>query len=358
MPTRLILTSSILGLIAYLISVFFKIDVSNSYALQYLMRLAIAAGLYINVLSIDTNIFKKNLRLILGILLIGVPIKILLPGQLLGTFSPSIDWGIAFLAATAIAQIDPIAASKFLEKTKMSKKSETIVRAWSSLDDPVTVLFAFYIFLPAILPQQSSFVRNFIIRIALDLTICLAIYSFVYVIRKTSFSDTCKDVISIFIIIITFAYSLYTQSFLVPATIGLFVRPFEPGKLTRIISAIFYLSVIILGLLASHVSMDCLSGALLAISMFFLAQVIVTLMFLGYSLFKGKDSLSDIVRVMFCHQNGMTAMLLTITFELEQVDGLLEVTLPTILWIALFYILTNALVDRMFPSPDKTVLNA
>ncbi|WP_375510905.1 hypothetical protein [uncultured Nostoc sp.] len=330
-----------LGFAAHWFAVWFGINAKSIPYLEELMNTAIALGLYINVLGIDRTLFKRNLGLISRILVFGVPIKIVLPGFLLALFSPSVA-PIAYLCATVIAQMDPIAAAKSLDNSKISRKSETILRAWTSFDDPVTILFAFYIFLPLLVSNNFSFSQYFV-RIAADIIGCLTIY---YISRLLNIIHNMKKYLEIIFIIIIIVYSVLSDSFILPAFSGIFLRPIASEKLEIIISPIFYFSVIVIGLLSTNLRLDWLSGGILAFSTFFLGQIIVTLLFI-------KESMSNKARVMFGHQNGMTAILLTVAIEVSGSDktrDLLSVTLPAIILIALFYFSTNYLLDRILPS--------
>lgn len=249
---------------------------------------------------------------------------------------------VAYLCASVIAQMDPIAAAKSLDKSKISKKSETILRAWTSFDDPISILFAFYIFLPLLVSNNFSFSQYFV-RIAADLVGCLTVY---YCSKWLNTIDTdIKKNLEIIFIVIIIVYSVLSDSFILSAFAGLFLRPIASEKLEIIISPIFYFSVIVIGLLSTNRSFDWLSGGILAFSTFFLGQVIVTFLFL-------KESMANKARVMFGHQNGMTAILLTVAIEIsgsEKKRDLLSVTLPAIILIALFYFMSNYLLDRNFP---------
>ncbi len=346
MLPRFIFFSAALGLGTYGSAIYLNIDARNIPFLQEIMYASIAVGLYINVLGIDRSILKGCLDSIAKVIFVGVPLKILIPGFLLSILSPQIR-ATSYLCATVIAQIDPIAAGKSLECSKISSKSATILRAWSSFDDPITVLFAFYIFLPALLLENFNFAEYFISYILKDIIICFLVYQ-IYTIyqQKIIIKYRQKLIIDTILIILTILYSIIFKSFLLPATIGLFIRPFESEIFTRITSGIFLLSALILGLMSANVKLYWYSGFILAVATFFVAQIIVTQIFI-------KDSMNSKARVMFGHQNGMTAMLLTIAIEMsasQETNNLLSVTLPAIIWIALFYFGSNYILDRVLPS--------
>jgi hypothetical protein len=343
MLVRLSIISAILGLISYWLGTSLNIDAARIPHLQTLMNIAIIIGLYINVLSIDTSLLKSCLGSVIKVICIGVPIKILLPGFILASLNPKLA-PIAYLCATVIAQIDPVAASKSLQTAKVSRKSETILRVWSSFDDPVTVLFAFYVLLPPILSQDSN-LSQYVAKIATDIFTCALAYYLhkIYVDNKrvNVMRDSVKTVIEATCLVAVMIYSFKSGSFLLPAFVGFFLRPFPPEKLEPVISAIFYFNVVVIGLLCTNIHLNWLSGGILAFSMFFIAQVLVAVLFL-------KDSILNKLKVMFGHQNGMTAILLTVAIEVSGFDrtgDLLSVTLPAIILVALFYFATNYVID-------------
>jgi hypothetical protein len=341
---KLSIISAGLGLTAYWFAVGFGINARNLPYLQEMMNSAIALGLYINVLSIDTELFKKCLYPILKVIFIGVPIKIVLPGFILASLSPGIA-PIAYLSATVIAQIDPIAAAKSLNNNNISRKSETILRAWSSFDDPITVLFAFYIFLPLVVSRKLNF-SKYLLHLTTEIIICFLVY-YIYKIYKISSNrlyNNIKTSIELTALVVIIFYSIFSGSFILPAFVGIFLRPLASEKFELVTSGIFYFSVVVIGLLSANLYLDWFSGLILAFSTFFLAQVVVAFLFL-------KDSIESKARVMFGHQNGMTAILLTVAIEVsgsEQTKNLLSVTLPAIILIALFYFSCNYLLNRIF----------
>ena len=104
-----------------------------------------------------------------------------------------------------------------------------------------------------------------------------------------------------------------------------------------------------IGALASSLEMNSsylFLGILLGFSMFFIAQPIVTMLFV-------RDiTKRDQLRLMFSHENGMTAVLLTVAIELRSKDiHLLPITLPAIVCIAFLYLVVNT----CFAQEDKTL---
>jgi hypothetical protein len=347
MVYKLVTTSIFVGVASYILSLIFEFDPREIPYLQEMMYASVSLGLYINVTSIEIETFKSNFKTVFCILVIGVPIK---------------------MCATVIAQIDPIAAAKTIDSSRMTQKSETIFRVWSSFDDPVTVLFAFYIFFPMNIAAHSFKLSSYFVYFLNSVAICILAY-FLYKIlklltKKRVILQQVKTKIDIFIVVATLGYSIFSGSFLLAATIGLFFRPFNkistsgineaenPEKSKQIIlDIIFYFSIVLVGSLSAHRNIDWSLGFVLAVSMV-ATQILVTFLFL-------KDSLPNMLRIMFGHQNGMTALLLTLALEillektgLEQVS-LFSIALPAVIWIAVLYFVTNSLIDLRFASSSQ-----
>jgi len=346
LPNSQIFVYLLFGISAYAMATLFKVNIRDFPLLEQIMYLAIAVGLYINVLSIQIKSFKIELRSILAGVILGVPIKIVLPGLALAVLSPD-NYKIAFLCSTVIAQIDPIIAAQSIQNTpiKLNKRSETILRAWSSFDDPVTVLFAFYIFLPISQGIEINFIEYFVNRILLDFFIIAVIhqiYTRVYWNWRKRIKNTVVKVIDITIISLVFIYGLLTSSFLAPAAIGLFIRPFSAKSAGNLISGIAFFSAIVIGAFAATSRIDWGAGIILAGAML-VAHAIATHFLIKTS------SVQDKLKLIFSHQNGMTAILLTVALEVsgKGLSNLLPITLPAIVLIALFYLASNWIVDNL-----------
>ena len=301
--------------------------------LQPTMYVAIAAGLYLNVAEINLREVRRNLKVIAAVLFLGVPIKILVPGLLLSIFLPV---SVAMLCATVIAQIDPILAAKNIDPERFSPKAATLMRCWSSFDDPITVLFAFYLFLPQFSTQPLA-LPDYFVNLALEIYISFAIYTISRLWKPLQEGLGAKLIILSICII-----SSITGGLLLPASLGLYLRPFKNERLkTTVLNLIFGFSAFVIGALAANLALNWGVGLLLAMGTFFFAHPLVTKLFF-------KDEGTDAIRVMLGHQNGMTAILLTIALELATKNiQLLSITLPAILAIAAFYTISNYITDRL-----------
>lgn len=311
------------------------------------MYLAVAAGLYLNVSDIDLSELSKNKLVIAAVLFLGVPVKILLPGLGLLAFIPSLGLPTVFLCATVIAQIDPILAAKNIAHERFSSKSGTILRCWSSFDDPITVLFAFYIFLP-LLQSRSSFLGQYFIEILIEILFC-AVIAIIFNFERQLPILAKRKARQVMVIALCVASGIAGR-FLLPASIGLIARPFSSRTKELVLNCIFGFSAFLVGALATDIPLAWLAGTVLGAGTFFVAQPLIAAMFI-------KDSKDNRLRVMYGHQNGMTAILLTIALELRiGSTQLLSITLPAIIVIAFFYYVANYLLEQHYLSPETVTL--
>lgn len=96
----------------------------------------------------------------------------------------------------------------------------------------------------------------------------------------------------------------------------------------------------ITGSLSATSVLNWSSGFILAFSMFFIGQPTTSSLFV-------KDVLNSRVRVMLGHQNGITALLLALALQStsSQLVDVFSITLPAVVWTALFYFSTNYVFD-------------
>jgi hypothetical protein len=232
-----------------------------------------------------------------------------------------------------VAQIDPLSVANLLQggSSKLSERARTILGAWSSFDDPMTVLlsiYALYFFLPQ--SGNASIMDSilpFFIGLAQNLLFVLAVY-LIHKRLKLNPAAALFLLAACFIIAIAFNWMLGI------AVIGLFLRP-EIKKLPLIISAAFYTAVLLLGFLLVNgiYWMEGLALGLGAIA----AQIAV-----GFLLTRNLP-LDERLYLAFAQQNGITAMILALFFE-KDLAGTVGIVAPAIIFINLGYYFFNRII--------------
>ena len=292
----------------------------------------LAVGLYGSVYGIHAGELKDHTKIVLQAITIGVLLKTIIIGfaLYLVTWSP-----VAFLLGLTVAQIDPLAVANLLqeETTKLSTRAKTILGAWSSFDDPMTVLLSVYA-LYFFLPQSGSgsllsSVIPFFTGLAQNLLFVLAVY---LVHKYLNLNSTA----TIALLVICFVTAIYFKWMLGIAVIGLFLRP-DIKQLPLIISTAFYVAVLLLGFLLVN-GVFWVEGLVLGVGAI-LAQIIVGL------LLTRNLPYNERLYLAFAQQNGITAMILALFFE-KDLSGTVGIVAPAIIFINLGYYLFNRVIFR------------
>jgi len=307
----------------------------------YLTYSLLAIGLYGGVYAIDLKEFRIHKKIIISAITIGVILKSLIIGGLLFFFTQNI---LSFLFGIIVAQIDPISVSHLLQKNKtkkLSKSGETILRAWSSFDDPMTVLLSIYLALPLlgtyIKGKDLSFdFTSYFSELFYNLLFAAFIFILFKIFQK-KFSQ--KKILEILLLVIIFCFVIYFKLMLSIALIALFFRPKISKTLDKAINFSLYISTILLGILLIN-GISFFIGFLLAIFTV-LSQIIA--LFILMREFSQKDK----VYLAFGQQNGITSIILAIIIE-SFYSGTISIIAPAIFFINSLYFILNHLADKYF----------
>jgi hypothetical protein len=241
---------------------------------------------------------------------------------------------ISFLAAVAIDQIDPISTATLLQdKQKMSEDAKGLLRVWSSFDDPVTVIFGFFILLPLVSGKSAgmgSDVASYLIELAMNLVPALLLW---LLHRYTNWLQTRRTALLLMALVLVYAF--FTHSYLLAAIAGLLLRPIPERYFSRVIQALFYAIVFVVGMAIYSYGINLRLGILLAIVEFFVVQPLTAI-----ALFNG--TASDVFRLAYAQQNGLTTLLMGIGFESLGIH-VLHILLPAIVAVNLFNLAVNKL---------------
>jgi len=292
----------------------------------------LAIGLYGSVYGIQLGELKNHNRIVIRAVTIGVLLKTLIIGGILylATRQPA-----AFLLALTVAQIDPLAVANLLtgDSSQLSERARTILSAWSSFDDPMTVLlsiYGLYFFLPHTGTENLlGTLSPFFLSLAQNLIFAGLVF---WLSRQLKENNTLLTLLLVacFVIAVTFKWMLGI------ALIGLFLRP-SIKRLPDLISAAFYIAILLLGFLLVN-GIHWFSGLVLALAAM-LAQI-----FVGFLLTRGLPRVERFY-LAFAQQNGITAMILALLFETELPETV-SVVAPAILFINLGYYVINRVLQN------------
>ncbi len=101
----------------------------------------LAIGLYGSTRGIDRAELRKNLRVVLVAVTVGVVGKTALIAAVMYLIDSR---PISLVLGVAVAQIDPLSVTATLSR-RMSESAKALLSAWAAFDDPVTVLLVVYL---------------------------------------------------------------------------------------------------------------------------------------------------------------------------------------------------------------------
>jgi hypothetical protein len=328
-----------------------RVDVhtlSQSPIYKYGAYLLLAIGLYGATYGIDLHQARHDKRIITLAVTVGVICKALIIGVSLAF---AWDDPLFLILGVAVAQIDPLSVAALMGDKRMSTRARTVLAAWSSFDDPFTVVLAIYAAAVAIntfgLGRDPGSSRGNALGLYLtDLGGNLALAAVAWLVWRLIGNRNRLQLILLLAFVVA---AVFTGWMLAIALIGLFARPAVLDVwIPRITQGAMFIACIALGaLLIDGVSFA--KGISLGIAAF-VAQAIVAI-----PLTMGMPSI-DRMHLTAAQQNGITAIILALTLQI-QFDGVVAVVAPAIITANLIHILANRLIDmrvQRAPSPGST----
>jgi hypothetical protein len=320
----------------------------------------LAVGLYASTYGIDLRAARRNARLVVVAITGGVVVKAALISAVmyLAFREPAY-----LVLGVAVAQIDPVSFAAARLQSRMSAQAKTILSAWASFDDPITVLLTVYAaawvwpLVPAdpaaaTAPPHTGF-ESFGLSLAQNLALA-AVAALVWWgterLRRWVRPGWLVTALQLVALAGLVAFAVWQFLMLALAVAGLFYRPPLGTVLDRLTQGAFLAASFALGLVLVG-GISPLAGAVLGLAAVG-AHVVVAL------LIGGRLPRSDRVDVLLGQQNGITAIILALVLE-RQFVGTVAVVAPAILTINLLHTLTNGLREayrRPVPAPDAPPL--
>lgn len=357
----------------------------------------LAVGLYGSTHELEAADVRENLRAVV----VAVTLGVLLKAALISAVMVLVIRGPeAIVLGIAVAQIDPLSVAAMGARHRMSRRAKTLLSAWASFDDPMTVLLSFYFAVLALraggggsgtvsmAPDQgpgADFLLTTLANVIL-FGIALLVWHFVRRLvagRRTgdrsgaagagtgadSVADDGgtdaldarspgarrADVIALLLVVVLVLVAAAYMLVLAVALAGLFVRVgrFKP-YVNRAVSGAFLVAACFLGVLLAD-GIDPLPGLALGAAAFG-AQMVAALL-AGPWLVPGISRV-DRYYLGLGQQNGITAILLALALE-PQFPGTAGVVGPAIIVVNLLHYGANLLLDRKLdvtpPSPPPAL---
>lgn len=324
----------------------------------------LAVALYASTYGIDIAMAKRHVKLIVAAVTVGVIVKAAI---IAGLMSPL--FGVVFCAlGIVVSQIDPLSVARLMRKgSPMSKRAQTILGAWSSLDDPMTVLLALYVptFIvapaPGSEPIAAGGLMGYVVGLGLNLVLAAAVW-FVWRHARIRLSNVVVIlVVGYGLLAFSFATAIMFLMMLGLALIGLFLRPTRlevaPNAVTsgaqsgedeverfdqllgRAVDFCYAVAAILLGVMLAG-GVNLVAGIALGVVAYFVQALVAIPL-------TRKLGRSDRIYLMFAQQLGVTAIILSLRFE-SAYPGTVATVAPAIIACNLLYASCNKwLVPRL-----------
>lgn len=348
-------------------------DLRHSSFYLYSATSLLAIGLYGSTYSISVTDVRRGFRTVIAAVTVGVLAKsVLISGVMFLLFRQP----VFLVLGVAVAQIDPLSVAVMNRRSSMSAQAKSILAAWASFDDPVTVLITTYMMIFAFqalggrasvayrLPVHEGVLGSLAglgVNLGFAMLVCGTWMLVHAALRRRLSTDPVRAalraadssqgpltreqwrrVVAVGIFAGLVMLAVWQFWMLGLALIGLVVRPRVLGAwLERAVRVAFVLAAIVLGMSLAH-GIDVIGGVLLGAAAF-AAQALVSLPLTR------RLPHRDRIQLALAQQNGVTAIILALLLQplFPQATAIVG---PAVLTINALYLITNALWDRQSAS--------
>ncbi|MFI6370675.1 hypothetical protein [Streptomyces sp. NPDC050546] len=298
--------------------------------------LLLAVGLYGSTYGIELADLRRDVRGVVAAVTLGVVLK---AGIVSGVMVWAFDRPEYLILGIVVAQIDPLSVTALGRDGHMSRRARSLLTAWASFDDPMTVLLTLYVagyaYSAAGYPGAPSVVGGGARGYALGLAFNALLLAGALVLwwaggrlwparrarKESAESPQPGDLdsprrpvtpLAALLVVAMLVLAAANMLMLAVAVAGLFLRTQAFARpLARAVTSAFLLATTLLGLFAAQgVSLG--PGVLLGASAFG-AQAVVAVLLMP--LFVRGLSRRDRILLGIGQQNGLTAVLLALTLE-------------------------------------------
>lgn len=301
----------------------------------------LAIGLYSSTYGICAHEVRHHMRIVVLAVTVGVLAKAALIAVVLWVFFRDPAY---LVLAIAVAQIDPLSTAAAAAGSRLSERAKSVLAAWASFDDPITMLLTVYLSALALRvmgdPSSGALARgglfSFGANVIANLVFAAVVVLLWWVWSRIS-SGAVRTAGQIAVVVAALAVGVWQFLMLGVAIVGLVARPRISGWIDRITRAAFVAAAVALGFLLVG-GLSPVPGLVLGLAAFF-AQVVVGLILTGGLTRK------DRTYIAFAQQNGITAIVLVLLLEPE-FPGTAAVVAPAILVINTLHGVFTGFCDR------------
>lgn len=317
----------------------------------YLLTVAVllAAGLYSSTFGISIKDAKTHFGLILKAITVGVFLKAFIIGAIMTLI---LQDPLGFILGIIVAQIDPLSTAALMKGNRMSRRAQSILRAWSSFDDPMTIIMSLYAPIVVALlvganwepirgSMQAVGAGGYFIETGINLLFAGGIYVLWRMMKRHS-KATNYVVVALVALgmygLLAGALSIAVYYFwmLGIAVLGLFLRPPIEKAVDRAVHWALGIAAVLLGILLIN-GINIWVGVWLGLAAY-VAQLMVGM------LLTGRLVMRDRLHIAFAQQNGITAIILALLFE-SYYPGTVAMVAPAIIVINTLHRVANQVLD-------------
>jgi len=290
----------------------------------------LTVGLFAAAYGISRRELRRNARVVIVAITLGVAVKAALVGAIMALVYGSVGF---ILLGVAVAQIDPLSVAGTLRHSGMSERAKSILSAWASFDDPVTVLLvylgSFAIPFARHDPRgglglsAGSYLSQIFLNAGL-IVVAAAAWYLLAVLSAGRVSDRLRYALQCLVLGGLLAAASWYGLLIGITVCGLFFRPAVAAVIDRSVNLAFYAAVILLGLLlveGANVPAGILLGAAV-----FAVQVVTAL-----AITRGLPR-ADRFDLALGQQNGLTAIVLGLALQpyIPQAVGIIAIAILTV----------------------------
>ncbi|WP_432139293.1 MULTISPECIES: hypothetical protein [unclassified Streptomyces] len=316
--------------------------------------LLLAVGLYGSTYGIDVKALRSDLTGVVAAVTVGVVLKaaLITGAMLLVVRGPQ-----ALVLGIAVAQIDPLSVAALGRNGRMSARAQSLLTAWASFDDPMTVLLTLYLAGAAYsasggegTPEVAAGgTGGYLTGLGFNAALLAGVLLLWFVGRRITsrLPDTpagrrTTGTAAVLLTVGMLVLAAAQQLMLAVALAGLVLRSVFLGKaLERAVGVAYLAAFSALGLLLAH-GVAWWPGFVLGVAAFG-AQAVVALGVMP--LFVRGLGRTDRIELSLGQQNGITAVLIALTLE-RDFPGTAATVGPAVITVNVLYGVSQALRAR------------
>jgi NhaP-type Na+/H+ or K+/H+ antiporter len=305
----------------------------------------LAVGLFASAFGISRQELRRNAKVVIVAITLGVAVKAALTGGIMALAFGSV---VYVMLGVAVAQIDPLSVAAMLRDSSMSGRAQSVLSAWASFDDPITVLLVVYLAsftlhaagtgraAGILIAGAGSYLQQMVLNLTL-IAVAAAIWWVRAEIRRRRPDARLLNPLTCICLAGLIAAAVRFDLLIGITACGLFFRPPIEALVSRVVGVAFYAATFLLGMLLIT-GTNVWAGLLLGGSAF-AVQILA-----GSAISRGMPR-PDRVQLALGQQNGITAIILALALQpyVPEAVGIIAIAIVV---VNILNIVSNGLWDR------------